>query len=138
MNSIILDFLRKSLFKGDIALQEALETGVEVGDLAALSWDEYLKVTPCSDIDGKYSKSIVATYKLEHLMLYFNRVVEYRPDWLNDSQIKYCIHPSRGSLYVDKYKSSHNFLPAFPNEYIANLFIRKNKDIIYDYYRMQK
>lgn len=37
MNSIILDFLRKSLFKGDIALQEALETGVEVGDLAALS-----------------------------------------------------------------------------------------------------
>lgn len=135
MNKAVLNLLRKSLYEGNIKLEDVKDMA-PIEDLAILSWDEYVEIVPEENIKFCCSKHVSATYKLERLMLYFNIVTNYSPDWLDEYDLKACIHPSKTSLYIGIYRTIHNFLLAFPDNNSANAFIRKNKDIIYDYYRM--
>ncbi len=137
MNKAVLNLLRKSLYNGDIELKDVKDMIPSIEDVAILSWDEYTEIFPEENIEFPCSKHVNAAYKLEKLMSYFNVVAGYSPDWLDEYDPKACIHPSKTSLYIDIYRTIHNFLLAFPDNNSANAFIRKNIDIIYDYYRMQ-
>lgn len=137
MNKAVLNLLRKSLYNGDIELKDVKDMIPSIEDVAILSWDEYAEIFPEENVKFPCSEHVNAAYKLEKLMSYFNVVTGYSPDWLDEYDLKACIHPSKTSLYIDIYRTIHNFLLAFPDNNSANAFIRKNKDIIYDYYRMQ-
>lgn len=138
MNKAVLNLLRKSLYNGDIELKDVKDMIPSIEDVTILSWNEYIELYPEENVTFLCSRHVNAAYKLERLMSYFNVVMQYQPNWLDDYDLKACIHPSKESLYIDTYRTIHNFLLAFPNNNLANAFIRKNKDIIYDYYRMQK